>query len=143
MDLTQLSPDEVVYWEWGFLELNATIVFTWGVMAAMILAAWLVGRRVTSSTSIPRSQNAAEGIIEAIGGGRVETDENVSKVSIVGSGMHSQPGVAARMFSSLAREGINIQMISTSEIKVSCLIEEKYTELAVRTLHAVFLEEEG
>jgi len=66
VDLTQLSPDEVVYWEWGFLELNATIVFTWGVMAAMILAAWLVGRRVTSSTSIPRSQNAAEVIIDYI-----------------------------------------------------------------------------
>lgn len=74
---------------------------------------------------------------------RVEFDENISKISIVGIGMKSHAGVASRMFAALAREGINIMMISTSEIKISCVIEEKYTELAVRVLHDAFkLEKE-
>lgn len=64
MDLTQLSPDEVVYWEWGFVQINATIVFTWGVMAVMILGAWLITRRVTDSTDIPPAQNAVEVLID-------------------------------------------------------------------------------
>lgn len=95
-----------------------------------------------TKADLKRAQAAVTSILETIGGGQVKADEHVAKVSIVGSGMHSQPGVAARMFSVLAREGINIQMISTSEIKISCLIEEKYTELAVRSLHAAFIEEE-
>jgi F-type H+-transporting ATPase subunit a len=66
MDLTQLSPDEVVYWEWGVVKLNATIVFTWGVMALMLLVAWLVARRLTSTTDLPRGQNALEVVIEYI-----------------------------------------------------------------------------
>lgn len=66
MDLTQLSPDEVVYWEWGFVTLNATIVWTWVVMGLMILGAWLVTRRLTTSTDIPRSQNALEVVVEYI-----------------------------------------------------------------------------
>jgi aspartate kinase len=65
-------------------------------------------------------------------------DENIAKVSITGVGMRSHPGVAARMFACLAREGINIMMISTSEIRISCLIEQKYAELAVQTLHTEF-----
>jgi aspartate kinase len=65
-------------------------------------------------------------------------DERVAKVSIVGVGMRSHSGVASTMFATLAREGINIQMISTSEIAVSCVIEDKYTELAVRALHDAF-----
>jgi aspartate kinase len=65
-------------------------------------------------------------------------DERVAKVSIVGVGMRSHSGVAARMFATLAQEGINIQMISTSEIAVSCVIEDKYAELAVRALHEAF-----
>jgi aspartate kinase len=70
-------------------------------------------------------------------------DENIAKVSIVGLGMRNHSGVATTMFSALAKEGINILMISTSEIKISCVIEEKYTELAVRTLHSAFnLDEE-
>jgi aspartate kinase len=68
----------------------------------------------------------------------VLTDENISKVSVVGLGMRSHAGVATRMFETLAREGINIQMISTSEIKVSVVIDAKYTELAVRVLHDEF-----
>ena len=65
-------------------------------------------------------------------------DENVSKVSIVGVGMKSHSGVAARAFSALAKNGINIEMISTSEIKVSMVIDEKFSELAVRVLHEEF-----
>ncbi len=68
----------------------------------------------------------------------VFTDENISKVSVVGLGMRSHAGVATRMFETLANEGINIQMISTSEIKVSVVIDAKYTELAVRVLHDEF-----
>ena len=66
------------------------------------------------------------------------SDPNICKVSIVGAGMRSHPGVAAKMFSALSDEKINIMMISTSEIRVSCIIDEKYGELAVRILHKVF-----
>ncbi|MDF1580468.1 MAG: aspartate kinase [Desulfuromonadales bacterium] len=79
--------------------------------------------------------NEAAGTIEA---GGVVSDEQISKVSIVGVGMRSHSGVASKMFQTLSAEGINIQMISTSEIKVSCVIDSKYTELAVRVLHDVF-----
>jgi aspartate kinase len=75
-----------------------------------------------------------------LGARAVEGDERIAKVSIVGLGMKDHAGVATRMFEVLADEGINIQMISTSEIKVSVVIEEKYVELAVRALHAAFLE---
>lgn len=63
---------------------------------------------------------------------------DIAKVSIIGLGMRSHSGVAAKMFTALAREGINIEMISTSEIKISCVINQKYAELAVRTLHDTF-----
>ena len=79
-----------------------------------------------------------------IGAKNIVTDDNVAKVSIVGNGMRSHSGIAATLFKALAAEGINIMMISTSEIKVSCVIESKYTELAVRILHEAFgLSEEG
>ncbi|UCD32647.1 MAG: aspartate kinase [Desulfobacterales bacterium] len=65
-------------------------------------------------------------------------DENIAKVSVVGVGMKNHSGVASKMFTTLGRENINIMMISTSEIRISCVIEEKYTELAVRVLHTVF-----
>jgi len=74
----------------------------------------------------------------AIGGEKVIADENIAKVSIVGVGMRSHSNVATQMFSALAKEGINIHMISTSEIKISCIIDAKYTELAVRALHDAF-----
>jgi aspartate kinase len=73
-----------------------------------------------------------------IGAGEVLGDENIAKVSVVGVGMRSHYGVAAKMFATLAAENINILMISTSEIRISCVIEEKYTELAVRALHTAF-----
>jgi len=69
-------------------------------------------------------------------------DDKIAKVSIVGVGMRTHSGVAARMFEALAGEKINIMMISTSEIKVSCVIDAKYAELAVRVLHDVFGLEE-
>ncbi|MBM4351764.1 MAG: aspartate kinase [Deltaproteobacteria bacterium] len=76
--------------------------------------------------------------VREIGGKEVLSDENIAKVSIIGVGMRSHSNVAAQMFSALARDGINIQMISTSEIKISCIIDSKYTELAVRALHDAF-----
>ena len=72
------------------------------------------------------------------GAERVVGDEKIAKVSIVGMAMRSHSGVALKVFETLAAEGINILGISTSEIKISVLIEEKYTELAVRVLHAAF-----
>ncbi|HPC03423.1 MAG TPA: aspartate kinase [Syntrophales bacterium] len=83
-------------------------------------------------------QRMVDKVCVEIGAKGVEYDENISKVSIVGVGMKSHAGVASRMFTALASEGINILMISTSEIKVSCVIESKYTELAVRVLHDAF-----
>jgi aspartate kinase len=79
-----------------------------------------------------------KGTIKEIGGKEVVADQNIAKVSIVGVGMRSHSSVATQMFSALAKEGININMISTSEIKISCIIDSKYTELAVRALHDAF-----
>lgn len=77
-------------------------------------------------------------IADSIKANDVQVKEDIANVSVVGVGMRSHSGAAAKMFSSLAKEGINILMISTSEIKISCVIESKYTELAVRTLHDAF-----
>jgi aspartate kinase len=77
-------------------------------------------------------------VIKEVGAEKVEVDDNVAKVSIIGVGMISHSGVAARMFATLAKEGINIMMISTSEIKISCVVEAKYAELAVTVLHDAF-----
>jgi aspartate kinase len=77
-------------------------------------------------------------VVVEIGARGVTVKEEIAKISIVGVGMRSHSGVAARMFSSMAKEGINIMMISTSEIKISIVIDAKYTELAVRTLHETF-----
>ena len=76
--------------------------------------------------------------VKDLGGEEVKSNEDIAKVSIVGVGMRSHSNVATQMFSALAKEGINIQMISTSEIKISCIIDSKYTELAVRALHDAF-----
>ncbi len=75
---------------------------------------------------------------ETMGAKQCTGDENIAKVAIVGAGMRSHAGVASKMFKTLADEGINIRMISTSEIKVAVVIEEKYLELAVRVLHEAF-----
>ena len=95
------------------------------------------------SFTVPRGDyrqtlDLMNGLKESFGVAEVNGDDTVCKVSIVGVGMRSHSGVAATMFRSLAEEGINIQMISTSEIKVSVLIDEKYMELATRVLHKAF-----
>jgi len=79
------------------------------------------------------------GIARTIGARDVRGDLDVAKVSIVGVGMRTHAGIAARMFEVLAAEGINIQMISTSEIKISVVVDAKYCELAVRALHDAFI----
>jgi aspartate kinase len=89
-------------------------------------------------TDLTKAREHVESVAREIKAGGVETDGDVAKVSIVGVGMRNHSGVAAKMFQVLAAEGINIQLISTSEIKVSCLISSKYTELAVRALHTAF-----
>jgi aspartate kinase len=74
----------------------------------------------------------------AIGAAEVSGDDKIAKVSIVGVGMRSHVGVARTMFETLSKENINLQMISTSEIKISVVVEDKYMELAVRALHQAF-----
>ncbi len=86
----------------------------------------------------PKAMQIVSGVAEEIGAQQVEGDDKIAKVSIVGVGMRTHSGVAARMFEALGKEKINIMMISTSEIKVSCVIDSKYTELAVRILHDAF-----
>ena len=85
-----------------------------------------------------KALSVLENTAREIGAREVIGDTKIAKVSIVGVGMRSHAGVASRMFEALAKESINIQMISTSEIKVSVVIEEKYLELAVRALHTAF-----
>ena len=87
---------------------------------------------------LPRAKEIAEEVVKAVGAKEVEVDGRVAKVSIVGLGMRSHAGVAARMFRILAEAKINVLAISTSEIKVSCLIEEGLADLAVQSLHRGF-----
>ena len=87
---------------------------------------------------LPRAQAILDGAKDATGAGTVLTDADVAKISVVGVGMRSHAGVANTMFATLAAKGINIQVISTSEIKVSVLIAAEYTELAVRALHTAY-----
>ena len=77
-------------------------------------------------------------LMDELGAREVAGDEKIAKVSVVGVGMRSHAGVATKMFDALAAENINIQMISTSEIKISIVIAERYLELAVRAIHDVF-----
>ena len=95
------------------------------------------------SFTVPRGDYKAtlsllNNLKDSIGAADIDGDDTVCKVSVVGMGMRSHVGVAAKIFRTLAEEGINIQMISTSEIKVSVLIDEKYMELATRVLHKAF-----
>jgi aspartate kinase len=101
------------------------------------------GKFADISFTVPKTDRVkaveiTEKIAKELNAKGVSVDENIAKVSIVGVGMKTHSGVAAKMFETLAREGINIMMISTSEIKVSCVIDAKYTELAVRVLHDAF-----
>jgi aspartate kinase len=97
-----------------------------------------VARSDAQQTLVLARQSLAE-----LGAEEATLQTNIAKVSMVGVGMQSHAGVAARMFEALAAENINILMISTSEIKISCVIEDKYTELAVRVLHDAFQLEQG
>ena len=91
----------------------------------------------------PHALEIVQRVASDIGAAGVRTDTDVAKVSIVGLGMRSHAGVAAAMFRTLADVGINIQMISTSEIKISVVVDAKFVELAVRVLHDAFIGKAG
>lgn len=99
--------------------------------------------RTNISFTVPRTDyektfKIAEKVAQEMDAGQVHGNPHIAKISVIGLGMRSHPGVASKMFETLARENINLKMISTSEIKISCIIDEKYTELAVRVLHDAF-----
>ncbi len=113
------------------------------ILVDMIIQNVSQGDLTDLSFTIPRGDvhktvDLAHRIAKDIGARSVEVKDQIAKVSLVGVGMRSHSGVAARMFETLAREGINIMMISTSEIKISCVIEEKHLESAIRSLHEAF-----
>ena len=87
---------------------------------------------------LPAANKLLTEIADDLGAQEVESDDCIAKISIVGVGMRSHAGVAAKMFEVLANEGINIQLITTSEIKITVVVEERYLELAVRSLHSGF-----
>jgi aspartate kinase len=114
-----------------------------GINVDMIIQNTRAGGQTDLTFTVPKSeyQRALEierDVAARIGAESVRGDENIAKVSVIGVGMKSHSGVASKMFTSLADENINIMMISTSEIRISCVVEEKQAELAVRTLHTVF-----
>ena len=117
-----------------------------GIVVDMIIQNMSLDGHTDMTFTVPRSDR--ERAVEVLStetadltdnGKRILSDGGIAKVSIVGVGMRSHSGVARTMFELLAKEGINIQMISTSEIKISCVIDEKYAELALRTLHDGFI----
>jgi aspartate kinase len=91
-----------------------------------------------NKTELSAAEALLRKIAEDLGALEVDADKNIAKVSIVGVGMRSHAGVAATMFEALSDEGINIQLITTSEIKITVVIDERYLELAVRALHSAF-----
>ena len=123
-------------------------MFTAGIVVDMIVQNTSEDGSTDLTFTVPKadfqkSLKLVSEVAKAIGAEKVLGDENIAKVSIVGVGMRNHAGVAQKMFRILADENINITMISTSEIKISCIIEEKYTELAVRVLHEAFGLENG
>lgn len=118
-------------------------VFESGIVVDMIVQNTSEDGFTDLTFTVPKSDfyktmKLVSDVAERINAHKVMGDEDIAKVSVIGVGMRSHAGVAKKMFDALANENINIMMISTSEIKVSCIIEEKYTELAVRVLHNVF-----
>jgi aspartate kinase len=114
-----------------------------GIVVDMIIQNTRAGGKTDLTFTVPKSDferalKIESAVAEEIGAEDVYGDENIAKVSVIGVGMKNHSGVAAIMFTALARENINIAMISTSEIRISCVIEEKYAELAVRVLHTAF-----
>jgi len=114
-----------------------------GILVDMIIQNTRAGGQTDLTFTVPKAafEKALEiekKVAEKIGAQDVFGDKNIAKISVIGVGMKNHSGVASIMFHTLAKENINIIMISTSEIRISCIIEEKYTELAVRVLHTAF-----
>jgi aspartate kinase len=114
-----------------------------GVNVDMIVQNVSTGGHTDISFTVPRSDLAAartrcDALGAEIGAAGVESDENVGRVSVIGAGMKTNPGVAARMFEVLAAAGINIEMISTSAIRISCVVRGDQVEDAVVALHGAF-----
>jgi aspartate kinase len=114
-----------------------------GIVVDMIIQNTRKGGLTDITFTVPKTDYQAalaiqQQLAKEIGAEQVFGDDDIAKVSVVGVGMRSHAGVAARTFTALAKENINIMMISTSEIKISCVIDQKYTELAVRILHDAF-----
>jgi aspartate kinase len=114
-----------------------------GIIVDMIIQNTRAGGKTDLTFTVPKTDfdkalKIEETVAEEIGAEDVYGDKNIAKVSVIGVGMKNHSGVAAIMFTTLARENINIIMISTSEIRISCIIDEKYAELAVRVLHTAF-----
>ena len=112
----------------------------------MISQTGLIDGKTNISFTVPQeAQSTAVFVSEAFAKnnkGKVSMEVDIAKVSVVGIGMKYHTGVAAKMFQALAEENINVMMIGTSEIKISVVIPRKYSEVAVRTLHARFIEDE-
>ena len=114
-----------------------------GIVVDMIIQNTRAGDLTDMTFTVPRldyerAMKIVNEVAESIKAESVSGSQDIAKISIVGVGMRNHSGIATTMFNVLARQGVNILMISTSEIKVSCVIEEKYTELAVRALHDAF-----
>ena len=114
-----------------------------GIVVDMIIQNTRAGGKTDLTFTVPKSDfekalKIQKAVAEEIGAEDVYGDKGIAKVSVIGVGMKNHSGVASIMFTTLARENINISMISTSEIRISCVIEEKYAELAVRVLHTAF-----
>jgi aspartate kinase len=113
------------------------------ILVDMIIQNVGQGSLTDISFTVPRAElqkavDLIQRVVKEIDAKSMTVTESIAKVSLVGVGMRTHSGVAAKMFEVLSREGVNIQMISTSEIKISCVIDEKYVELAIRSLHAAF-----
>ena len=114
-----------------------------GIVVDMIIQNTRAGGQTDLTFTVPkndfkRALELQKKVAADIGAEKVFGDENIAKISVIGVGMKDHSGVASTMFAALAQENINITMISTSEIRTSCVIDEKYTELAVRVLHSAF-----
>jgi len=114
-----------------------------GIIVDMIIQNTRKGGLTDLTFTVPKADyqkamSIQKEVAQSIGAEQVLGDEHIAKVSVIGVGMRSHSGVAAQTFAALAKENINIMMISTSEIKISCVIEEKHAELAVRVLHQAF-----
>jgi aspartate kinase len=101
------------------------------------------GGTTDMSFTVPRvelakAKRVLEPLVRDLGFREMTTDASIAKVSIVGAGLHNAPGYAARMFGTLSDAGVNIEMISTSEVRITCTIAEHHLEAAVRALHAAF-----